>query len=50
MKKFNLIGIPFQILIGKNTEGDLLEFREIGKESQKLKINQIIEIINSKKK
>ncbi len=50
MKKFNLIGIPFQILIGKNTEGDLLEFREIGQESQKLKINQIIEIINSKKK
>ena len=50
MKKFNLIGVPFQILIGKNTEGDLLEFREIGKESQKLKINQIIEIINSKKK
>ena len=50
MKKFNLIGIPFQILIGKNTEGDLLEFREIGKESKKLKINQIIEIINSKKK
>ena len=50
MKKFNLIGIPFQILIGKNTEGDLFEFREIGNESQNLKIDQIIEIINSKKK
>ncbi len=50
MKKFNLIGIPFQILIGKKIEGDYVEFREIGRESQNLKINQIIEIINSKKK
>ena len=49
MKKFNLLGIPFQITIGKKTEGDLIEFREIGKDSQNLKINQIIEIINRKK-
>ena len=32
LKKFNLIGIPYQILIGKKSEGDLLEFKEIGKE------------------
>ena len=50
MKKFNLIGIPFQILIGKNTDGDLFEFREVGKDSQNLKIDQVIEIINNKKK
>ena len=49
MKKFNLLGIPIQITIGKKTEGDLIEFREIGKDSQNLKINQIIEIINRKK-
>ena len=49
MKKFNLLGIPFQIMIGKKNEGDLIEFREIGKDSQNLKINQIIEIINRKK-
>ena len=49
MKKFNLLGIPFQITIGKKTEGDLIEFREVGKDSQNLKINQIIEIINRKK-
>jgi prolyl-tRNA synthetase len=49
MKKFNLLGIPFQITIGKKNEGELIEFREIGKDSQNLKINQIIEIINRKK-
>ena len=50
MKKFNLIGIPYQIMIGKKTEGDLFEFREVGNESKNLKIDQIIEIINCKKK
>ena len=50
MKKFNLIGIPYQIVIGKNSEGDLLEFNEINKDTQKIKIDKIIEIINNKKK
>ena len=31
IKKFNLIGIPYQIMIGKKSEGDLFEFKEIGK-------------------
>ena len=43
LKKFNLIGIPYQILIGKKSEGDLLEFKEIGKESLNLSIKQIID-------
>jgi prolyl-tRNA synthetase len=30
IKKFNLIGVPFQIIIGKKSDGDLLEFKEIG--------------------
>ena len=49
MKKFNLIGIPYQIMIGKKTEGNLFEFREVGNDSQNLKIEKIAEIINSNK-
>jgi prolyl-tRNA synthetase len=41
IKKFNLIGAPFQIIIGNNSEGELFEFKEIGKDSQKLKIEEI---------
>ena len=36
IKKFNLIGVPYQIIIGKKSEGDILEFKEIGKEPQDL--------------
>ena len=50
IKKFNLIGIPFQIMIGKKTEGDLFEFNEIGKETKKLSIEDIVKIIINKKK
>ncbi len=50
LKKFNLIGIPFQIIIGKKTEGDLFEFKETGKESQNLSIEEITKIIINKKK
>tara|TARA_B100000700_G_scaffold226322_1_gene249796 strand:+ start:25 stop:888 length:864 start_codon:yes stop_codon:yes gene_type:complete len=45
LKKFNLIGVPYQILIGKKSEGDLLEFKEIGKESQNLSVKQIIDLV-----
>ena len=41
IKKFNLIGVPFQIIIGNNSEGELFEFKEIGKDSQKIKIEEI---------
>ena len=50
IKKFNLIGIPFQIMIGKKTEGDLFEFNEIGKNSKNLAIEDIAKIIIDKKK
>jgi len=50
IKKFNLIGIPFQIMIGKKTEGNLFEFKEIGKESKNLSIEDIAKIIINKKK
>jgi len=49
IKKFNLIGIPFQILIGKKSDGDLLEFKEIGKETQYLSLSQIADFITKQK-
>ncbi len=49
IKKFNLIGVPYQILIGKKSEGDLLEFNEIGKESKRLSLNQIADLITKLK-
>jgi prolyl-tRNA synthetase len=49
IKKFNLIGIPFQLIIGKKSEGDLFEFKEIGKETQKLTIEEITNQINKLK-
>ena len=50
IKKFNLIGIPFQIMIGKKSEGDTYEFNEIGKETKNLSIEEITKIILNKKK
>ena len=50
IKKFNLIGIPFQILIGKKSDGDKYEFKEIGKESKNLSIEEIAKIIINQKK
>jgi prolyl-tRNA synthetase len=49
IKKFNLIGVPYQIILGKKSEGDLLEFKETGKDSQNLSINQIIKILTELK-
>jgi prolyl-tRNA synthetase len=48
-KKMNLIGAPFQIIIGKQTDGELLEFKEIGREAQKIKLSKVIEIIKEQK-
>ncbi len=45
----NLIGAPYQIIIGKKSEGDLLEFKEIGEETQNLSLAKIIEIIKKQK-
>ena len=46
IKKFNLIGIPYQLIIGKKSEGDNFEFKEIEKESQNLKLEEIASKIN----
>ena len=50
MKKFNLIGIPFQIIIGNKTEGDNFEFINVGNDSKNLNIDEIAKIINQSKK
>jgi len=49
IKKMNLIGAPFQIIIGKQTQGDLVEFKETGQESKKLKLEEVIKIIKEEK-
>ena len=49
IKNFNLIGIPYQIVIGNKTEAENYEFKEIGEETKKIKIEKIVEIINNKK-
>ena len=38
-----------QIIIGKKSEGHLLEFKEIGEETQNLSLTKIIEIIKKQK-
>ncbi len=50
IKKFNLIGIPFQIILGKKSDDNNLEFKEIGEETKNLSLEKIIEIINNKKR
>jgi len=49
VKKMNLIGAPFQIIIGNQSDGELLEFKELGKETQKINLSQIIKIIKEQK-
>ena len=49
IKKFNLIGIPYQLIIGNKTEGELFEFKEVGGEAQKLKVEEIASLISKAK-
>ena len=49
IKKFNLIGIPFQIIIGQKSEPNLFEFKEIDKQSQNLSVDKIVQKINKEK-
>ena len=49
IKKFNLIGIPYQLIIGNKTEGNFFEFKEVGEETQKLKIEEIVSQISKAK-
>ena len=49
IKKFNLLGIPFHIIIGNKTEGDKFEFKEINEDTKNLTIEEIAKIIKQKK-
>ena len=49
IKKMNLIGAPFQIIIGKQAEGNNLEFKEVDGDTQKIELKDIIKIINKQK-
>jgi prolyl-tRNA synthetase len=49
IKKMNLIGAPYQIIIGKKSDGDLLEFKEASGETQNLPLEEIIKIITKQK-
>ena len=49
IKKFNLIGVPYQIILGKNSEDNLLEFKEIGKDPKSLTLDQITQILTEQK-
>ena len=49
IKKFNLIGLPYQLIIGSKSEGNLYEFKEVDGEIQKLKVEDIAsQIIKAK--
>ncbi|HJO77535.1 MAG TPA: proline--tRNA ligase [Pelagibacteraceae bacterium] len=49
IKKFNLIGIPYQIIIGQKSEGNVFEFKEIDKESKNLSIDKIVQKLTKEK-
>ena len=49
MKKFNLIGVPYQILLGKKSDGDLIEFKEPDKDPKNLTIEQITKLLTEQK-
>jgi prolyl-tRNA synthetase len=44
-----LIGVPYQIILGKKSDGDLLEFKEIGKDPKSLTLDQITQILTEQK-
>ena len=49
IKKFNLIGIPYQLIIGSKSDEILYEFKEVDGETQKLKVEDIAsQIIKAK--
>jgi prolyl-tRNA synthetase len=42
-KKHDLLGVPFQIIIGSKSEGDKFEFKEVGKDAVMLNLKEIKE-------
>ena len=46
-KKHDLIGIPYQIIIGTKSQDDKLEFKEVNSESTTISLNDIIDKIKN---
>jgi len=46
-KKHDLLGIPYQIIIGSKATKDQFEFKEIDKDSQMLDLNKIIKLLKN---
>ena len=46
-KKHDLLGIPFQIIVGSKATKDQFEFKEIDKDPQMLDLNKIIKILKN---
>ena len=46
-KKHDLLGIPFQIIIGSKSTEDKFEFKEVGKDSKIIDSNEIIKILRN---
>ena len=44
-KKHDLLGVPYQIIVGAKSQKDLFEFKEIDKDSEMLDLNKIIKLI-----
>ena len=49
IKKFNLLGIPYQIIIGKNFNEQKIELKEINKDPVFISLKDIVKIIKDKK-
>ena len=49
VKKFNLLGIPFQIIIGKNFNEQKIEFKEIDNKPVFISLEEIVKVIKNKK-
>ena len=41
-KKYDLIGIPYQIIIGSKSEKDKFEFKELNSQSEILNLDKIL--------
>jgi len=46
-KKHDLIGIPYQIIIGSKSEESRFEFKEVGKDARILSLQEIKEEIKN---
>ena len=48
-KKFDLIGIPYQIILGSKSTDDKFEFKEIDGETKNLSLKEIKDLLFNKR-